>query len=67
MLQVFETCPKHHQQLPIWPYKRTAAGEVMGTQDQFGEEGKDEMDCVRMIIASKPTYESHTFRMTRHE
>lgn len=55
-LQIFDTCPMTIAALQSWAYKRNAKGELAGSEDQYEEAYKDEMDGVRMIVADKPAY-----------
>lgn len=57
MLEIFDTCPCTIGSFQTWAYKKNAQGEATGAFDQFGEEGKDEMDCVRQIVAEKPSFD----------
>lgn len=53
---VFDTCPMINNAYQSWSYKRNSKGEMTGSEDSYEEEYKDEMDCVRMIVADNPQY-----------
>lgn len=55
-IQVYDTCPMLCNAFQSWMYKRDSKGERTGSEDHYEEEYKDEMDTVRMTIASNPTY-----------
>lgn len=56
-LRVFRSCKMTINAFQSWSFKRSAKGEMTGTVDQYEEAYKDEMDAVRMIVASKPQHE----------
>jgi hypothetical protein len=55
-IQVFDTCPCTIRGFQSWGYDRTAKGELKGGEDRFEDINDDEMDAVRMIIATNPCY-----------
>lgn len=57
MLQVFNTCTATIRGFQTWSYDRDTRGQIKGGEDRFSDVGDDEMDCVRMLVASKPTFE----------
>lgn len=56
MLQVFRGCAKTINGFQSWGYVRNTKGEMSGGEDKFEDIGDDEMDCVRMIVASRPQF-----------
>lgn len=64
LLQVMDNCPCINNAFQSWPYARTTSGEIKGKVDTFGELYKDEMDAVRMIVATNPTYEQPRFSVS---
>jgi hypothetical protein len=56
MLQVFNTCQNTIRGFQSWSYVRDTSGNMTGGEDRFEDVEDDEMDCVRMIIASGPKH-----------
>lgn len=62
-VQFFEdACPMLINAMESHPFKRNTKGERTGAQDQYSEQFKDEIDAVRMIVASKPRFEGQQFK-----
>ncbi len=53
-----EDCPQLINAMESHPFKRNAKGERSGAHDQYSELFKDEIDAIRMIIASNPVFEN---------
>jgi hypothetical protein len=56
-LTVFNCCPCTIRGFQTWSYRRNASGQMLGGEDRFEDVDDDEMDCMRMIIASNPQFE----------
>jgi hypothetical protein len=62
MLQVFRSCPKVINGFQSWGYQRDGKGRLKGGEDKFEDVADDEMDCVRMLVASRPRFEPQAIR-----
>jgi hypothetical protein len=51
-----DKCPMLIAAMESHPFKRNTRGEITGKEDQYSELYKDEIDAVRMIVASKPKF-----------
>lgn len=63
MLQVFRSCPAVIRGFQTWSYVRNSRGEQPGGEDRFEDVGDDEMDAVRMIVSSRPTFRPESVRV----
>jgi hypothetical protein len=63
MIVVFRSCPRVISGFQTWGYERDGKGQLKGGEDRFEDIGDDEMDCVRMIVASRPRHEAHRVRV----
>jgi hypothetical protein len=64
MLRVFRSCPNVIRGFQTWGYVRNVKGEMKGGPDRFEDIGDDEMDAVRMIVSSGPTFEGPRFSVS---
>lgn len=60
-IQLFRSCVKTINGFQSWGYVRNSRGEMTGGEDKFEDVGDDEMDCVRMIEADGPKFDTPTF------
>jgi hypothetical protein len=60
-LQVFRGCQNVIRGFQTWSYARNAKGQMTGGDDKFEDVADDEMDCVRMLIAARPTFDGPRF------
>ena len=65
MLQVFRSCQQTINGFQSWGYQRNTKGETPGGEDKYEDVADDEMDCVRMIVASGPTFETTQSKVYR--
>jgi hypothetical protein len=66
MLTVFEGCKATIQGFQTWGYKRNAKGEMNGGEDAFEDIGDDEMDALRMIVATNPVFATPAVRVVSY-
>ena len=55
-IMVFDRCQRTIWGFQTWSYKRNADGSIPSGDDRFEDIDDDEMDCVRGIIASRPSF-----------
>ncbi len=60
-MQVFRSCKYMISSFQSWMYKKNTRGEL-APDEQYEEAYKDEMDAVRMIVASGPTFAPQMIR-----
>lgn len=56
-IQFMDNCPFMITAMQSHSYKKNTKGQLTGSEDQYEEKWKDEIDAGRMIVASRPVFE----------